>query len=178
MTPRTTGRRHAATPTASALAVVALSALVVACGGRRERLDVPRIALDVADQAPPPGGRITGHVEATDQSGLTLLTVYACTADSLFRQGLDLDRVHSAGFDFSLHVASTATPGAEVEVYAVAGDDQGFYADTARALAVGGVAAPATADVAMQTAEAICPRVIHVRRAPLRESDAPTAPRP
>lgn len=172
------GRRRAAMPSASALAGVVLSAVVVACGGRRERLDVPRIALDVADQAPPPGGRITGHVEATDESGLTLLTVYACTADSLFRQGLDLDRVHSAGFDFSLHVASTATPGAEVEVYAVAGDDQGFYADTARALAVGGVATPATADVAMQTAEAICPRVIRVRRVPLRESDAPTAPRP
>lgn len=172
---RRRGRRRfsggAPRPTRSGAVLLATVAVVgaAACGGKRERLDVPQIALEVGDQAAAPGGRITGRVSATDASGLTLLSVYACTADSLFRQGFDLDRVHAAAFDFSLHVASTATPGEEVEVYAVAGDDQGFYADTARALTVGGVAPT-------DTARAICPRVIHARRVPGESSPVPTAP--
>jgi hypothetical protein len=167
-------------------ALAAASAVAgTACGGRRERLDVPQIALDVADQSPPAGGRVTGHVSASDASGLTLLAVYACTTDSIFRQGFDLDRARSAGFDFSLYVASTTPPGAEIEVYAVARDDQGFYTDTARALTAGAAAAPVTSDAtpvvvvrAAAAAEAICPRVIRARRAPLPVADAPTAPRP
>jgi hypothetical protein len=172
--------------TAAAL-FVAVAAVDAGCSGKRERLDVPRLSLQVPEQAPAPGGTVSGTVAAADASGLTLLAVYACTADSVFRDHADLSRERSADFQFSLHVADDAVPGSEVEVYAVAGDDQGFYTDTARALTVGDAPPPvvgASAVVAAATtgraaaAEPLCPRVSRVRRAPLPTSDAPTGPRP
>lgn len=197
MTTATPRRRARLAALLLPLAVGAVQ-LSAACGGRRERLDVPQIALDVADQAPAPGGRIVGHVGASDATGLTLLAVYACTADSIFRQGVDLDRPRSAGFGFALYVASTATPGAAVEVYAVARDDQGFYTDTARTLSVGTAAAATAAAAAAGVVgvpvspsppgvragaaadEALCPHIIRGRRATRSPpmADAPTAPRP
>lgn len=182
---------------ARAAALFTAAVIVAACSGRRERLDVPRIALEVADQSPPPGGHVVGRVSAADASGLTLLAVYACTADSVYRSTADLDRDRSAGFDFSLYVASTATPGAALEVYAIAGDDQGFFTDTARRLVVGSppppIGTPSTARASVRTSvtsgtaaadtTTLCPHAsTAARRAAQRAlpvANAPiTAPRP
>jgi hypothetical protein len=124
------------------LALTLLTALPLSlggCVGERERLDVPRVALDVDDGATPAGGRITGRATASDVSGLISLAVYACSRDSVFRMSETLDREPAAEIDFSLHVATNALPGEPVEVYTVAYDDQGFTRDSARVVFVAGV---------------------------------------
>jgi hypothetical protein len=134
--------RGAERPSVMRQALVLLATLLPmlgGCVGERERLDVPLVALDVDDGATPAGGRITGRAAASDASGLISLAVYACSPDSVFRMSETLDRAHSAAIDFSLHVATNATPGQPVEVYTVAYDDQGFARDSARVVFVGGV---------------------------------------
>jgi hypothetical protein len=124
---------------AARAAPVLLVALPIwGCVGKRERLDVPRVALEVDEGAPPAGGRVTGRATATDASGLLALAVYACSRDSVFRMSENYDRAGSAEIDFSLHVATNAAPGEPVEIYAIAYDDQGFTADSADVVFVAG----------------------------------------
>jgi hypothetical protein len=124
---------------AARAAPVLLVALPIwGCVGKRERLDVPRVALEVDDGAPPAGGRVTGRATASDASGLLALAVYACSRDSVFRTSESYDRAGSAEIDFSLHVATNAFAGEPVEVYTIAYDDQGFTADSARVVFVAG----------------------------------------
>jgi len=150
---------------ASLLAAPAL--LAAACIGERERLDVPRVALDVENAAPVPGGRVTGVVAASDASGLISLAVYACTGDSTFRQTRSYDRAREGAIDFELHVASTAALGDPLELYAVAFDDQGFAADSALVLRVGGGADDPAAGAGLCT-----------RPRPAGSVTLPTAPGP
>ena len=132
----TAGGRPRRAPRA-ALSLLALAA-AAGCVGERERLDVPRITLDVAADAPPAGGRVNGRAAAADASGLIALAVYACSRDSVFRRKESYDRAGSAAIDFALHVATNALPGEPVEIYAVAYDDQGFSADSAHVVHVAG----------------------------------------
>ena len=142
-------------------------ALLGGCVGERERLDVPRIALDVTTAAPIAGGRIEGRAAASDESGLIALAVYACSRDSVFRTTESYDRQRSAEIDFSLHVASNATAGAPVEIYTVAYDDQNFSADSARVVHVAGAVGDVTSGIGL------CTRLRRSTRATL-----PTAPGP
>ena len=128
---------------APALLVAVVLALAAACVGERERLDVPRVTLDVDVGAPPAGGRVTGRAAANDASGLISFAVYACSRDSVFRMSESYDRAGAAEIDFSLHVATNAQPGEPVEIYGVAYDDQGFSADSAVVVFVtGGIGSP------------------------------------
>lgn len=133
-----TGARALPSRPRGAVLLAASAFLVVGCVGERERLDVPRVALDVTGGAPAPGGRVTGRAAASDGSGLISLAVYACTRDSAFRQTRSYDRAREGEIDFELHVASNAVGGEPVELYAVAYDDQGFAADSARVVRVAG----------------------------------------
>lgn len=133
----TGGLVRGAARTAPAL-LVALALPVGGCVGKRERLDVPRVSLEVDEEAPPAGGRITGRATASDASGLLALAVYACSRDSVFRTSESYDRAGSAEIDFSLHVATNAVAGEPVEVFTIAYDDQGFTADSAHVVFVAG----------------------------------------
>ena len=118
--------------------LVAIALPIGGCVGKRERLDVPRVALEVDDGAPPAGGRVTGRATASDASGLLALAVYACSRDSVFRMSENYDRAGAAEIDFSLHVATNAVAGEPVEIYTIAYDDQGFTADSAHVVFVAG----------------------------------------
>ena len=145
-----------------------LGAAATGCVSERERLDVPTVTLNVTSPAPPPGGRVTGRAEASDGSGLTSLAVYACTADSVFRDNAPLDRERSVTLDFSLHVSSAAAAGAPVEVYAATFDDQGFVAEASQVVYVGGVTGP--------SGEGLCRRVRPATA--VIPASLPTAPTP
>lgn len=126
---------------------VALSLLAFAAAGcvdERERLDVPRVTLDLDVGAPVAGGRVTGRAAAADASGVIALAVYSCSRDSVFRMTESYDRARTAVIDFALHVATNAVPGEPVEIYAVTYDDQGFSADSARVVHVAGGAGDPT----------------------------------
>ena len=101
------------------------------CVGERERLDVPRLTLQVVNSTVMPGGVIAGSAAATDASGLVFVAVYACTRDSIFRHAVQLyDRTPSTEFSFTLPVSSASAEGDSVVVYAFASDNQGFDAET------------------------------------------------
>ncbi|MFL5578106.1 MAG: hypothetical protein ACJ79S_19315 [Gemmatimonadaceae bacterium] len=142
---RALAARRLATP-ALVAPLLPLYLAAMACAGERERLDVPRLALELASPAPAPGGSVDGSVDATDGSGITSLAVYACTADSVFSRRETYDRARAARLEFSLHVASSAPVGAPVEVYATATDDQELVAEASRVVHVGGAAGTGTAD--------------------------------
>jgi len=116
--------------------VAVLSAVVAAsaCVGERERLDVPRLTLELADSVAQPHAPIFGRVRAVDQSGVIFLGVYACTRDSIFRQRQDYIRTDSAEFDFDLHFAANTPPNAPIRVLAVTIDNQDFTVDTSQVI--------------------------------------------
>jgi hypothetical protein len=109
-----------------ALALVAVALFAAACGGPRDRLDVPTIVLTVNDSVVAPGGSITGRVVATDASGLVSVQVVATTLDSLFRQRFDVITADSIDQTFNLHVSQTAPADSPVEIRATAFDNQNF----------------------------------------------------
>jgi hypothetical protein len=121
--------------TRCALTRFSAAALLVAAGaciGERERLDVPRLTLEVLDSTVTPGGAIQGSVTATDASGLSSVVAYACTRDSIFQHiGPVYNHPSAVEFSFALPVSHASAEGDSVVVLAVAFDDQGFDAETA-----------------------------------------------
>jgi hypothetical protein len=114
-----------------AVALAAGAAAGSGCVGERERLDVPRLTVEVINSTVTPGGVIVGSAAATDASGLEFVAVYACTRDSIFLNSRQVyNRARSAEFPFELPVSSASAEGDSVVVYGFASDTQGFDAET------------------------------------------------
>ena len=109
------------------LLLLGVLAALAACVQERERLDPPRVTLELGEQQTTPGGTITGTVTAVDRSGgIILVSVTAQAGDSTFRQRQDFIGEDSTTLIFGLHVASNAPDSAEIIVRATAIDEQNF----------------------------------------------------
>jgi hypothetical protein len=119
----------------AALALLAASAAVGAAGcyRERERLDIPELAIELADTVVAPRDTIRGVIRASDGSGLSFLRWLAIWALDPARQQLDtigrrydLDGRRSVEIGFDFAVDSLVPAGSVVEVQAFVRDNQDF----------------------------------------------------
>ena len=107
-------------------ALVALA--VLACGEDRERLDVPRLYLELDQTEIAPGDTVRGRIAGADDfGGVVRLAVRLCIDsgfDAAFLRGI---REDSVGFRFRLPVPASTPENALVIVEAQVNDDQNFF---------------------------------------------------
>jgi hypothetical protein len=108
------------------LAGVLLAAAVAGCLRERDRLDIPRITLVLAQELVAPGDSVRGYVYAVDATGIIFLQVTAETGDSISSRRLNRISADSAHLDFALRVPADAPADAVVRVHAIARDTQDF----------------------------------------------------
>ena len=117
------------------LVVVALSFVAVAtfasCGEDRERLDVPRVYLQLDQQVIAPGDDVTGRISAGDSfGGIVRLAAHICIDSGFQTAHLSYDRADSASFRFLLPVPASTPQNALVIVEGQVNDEQNFFVTT------------------------------------------------
>lgn len=113
-----------------------------ACVAGRERIDSPRLTLVLDDSVATLGDSVRGSVTGVDATGITTLAVFLCTRDSTRRERLDFVREDSATIEFAFALPTTARATDEIEIQAVAFDNQNFMVDTALVLVIESEAIP------------------------------------
>jgi len=103
--------------------------LLAACIQDRERLEPPRVTLELADQTVLPGGDVFGTISAADASGIIYVAAQIRIAgDTLsprrtFANPPELDTIQ---YSFRLTVRSGFPAGTPIYVTATVIDDQNF----------------------------------------------------
>ena len=105
------------------------AALCLALGGclrERDRLDVPRVMLEVQEPTVAAGDSVRGRAWAVDGTGIIFFQVTVETADSIAGDRRNRIGADSVMIEFVLPVSSRATVDERVIVTAVARDNQEF----------------------------------------------------
>jgi hypothetical protein len=108
------------------LVALLLAGGAVGCLRERDRLDVPRVTLVLADSIVAPGDSVRGYAYALDATGIIFLQVTATTNDSSFSKRLNRVSADSVRIDFALRVPGNAEGDVPVSVRALARDAQDF----------------------------------------------------
>ena len=128
MFPRRTVARRARAVRA---ALIAAAVVASACSEDRERLDVPRLYLDVDTDVVAPGDTVRGRISAGDDFGGILRLAARICIDSGFQTArLNYDREDSASFRFLLPVPASTPQNALVIVEGQVNDEQNFFVTT------------------------------------------------
>ena len=106
----------------AALAVVILSG----CLRERDRLDVPRVTLELEDSIVFAGYTVRGRAWAVDGTGLIFFQVTAETSDSISGDRRSRISVDSVLIEFALPVSGQAQVDERVIIEALARDNQEF----------------------------------------------------
>lgn len=144
--------RHAQAPPARARAMAAALLVVAtvasACGEDRERLEVPRVYLDIDTNVVVPGDTVRGRISAGDDfGGIVRLAARICIDSGFQSARLSYDRADTASFRFLLPVPASTPQNALVIVEGQVNDEQNFFVitqDTIVARSPGVPVAPAT----------------------------------
>lgn len=109
------------------LARTGLCCLALAgCLRERDRLDVPRVTLEITTTAVAPGDTVRGRAWAVDGTGIIFFQVSVETADSVAVDRRNRIGADSVMIEFALPISSKAVFDEPVIVIAVARDDQEF----------------------------------------------------
>lgn len=109
------------------LARIALLCLAVAgCLRERDRLDVPRVTLEITTADVAAGDTVRGRAWAVDGTGIIFFQVTVETADSAAFDRRNRISADSVMIEFALPVSSRAAVDEPVIVTAIARDDQDF----------------------------------------------------
>ena len=128
MFPRRTRVRHARAASALLLVVAAVAS---ACSEDRERLDVPRVYLDLESDVVVPGDTVRGRISAGDSfGGIVRLAARICIDSGFQTARLGYDRADSASFRFLLPVPASTPQNALVIVEGQVNDEQNFFVTT------------------------------------------------
>jgi hypothetical protein len=127
-------RRHvtASRPRALlAIACLALAGGASACSEDRERLDVPRVYVDVDADVVAPGDTVRGLLTGGDDfGGIVRLAVHICIDSGFQTAFANYDREDSASTRFRLPVPESTPENALVIVEGQVNDEQGFFVTT------------------------------------------------
>jgi len=96
------------------------------CLRERDRLDVPRVMLEVQEPTVAAGDSVRGRAWALDGTGIIFFQVTVETADSIAGDRRNRIGADSVMIEFVLPVSSRATVDERVIVKAVARDNQEF----------------------------------------------------
>lgn len=114
----------------------ALAGAALGCYRERERLDVPELSIVLDVDSISPGDTIRGTLEATDQSGLILVRLFAVyRSDTLsadvdtLRRRFDLFEQTAVSLPFDVPIAGSVPVGSRVALVAAAFDDQDFLVE-------------------------------------------------
>jgi hypothetical protein len=125
----TTARRL--TRLAALVATLGSVAALDACGEDRERLDVPRVYLEVDTNVVAPGDSVRGLIAAGDNYGGILRLAARICIDSAFQTAhLSYDRADSASFRFLLPIPASTPQNTLVIVEGQVNDEQNFFVIT------------------------------------------------
>ena len=132
MHPRRPVVRRAAPPArVLAIALAIVLATLAACGEDRERLDVPRVYLDVDQAVVAPGDSVRGRISGGDTyGGIVRLAARICIDSGFQTAHLSYDRSDTASFRFLLPVPATTSENMLVIVEGQVNDEQGFLVTT------------------------------------------------
>lgn len=109
------------------LARIGLLCLAVAgCLRERDRLDVPRVTLEITTADVAAGDTVRGRAWAVDGTGIIFFQVTVETADSAAFDRRNRISADSVMIEFALPVSSRAAVDEPVIVTAIARDDQDF----------------------------------------------------
>lgn len=112
-------------------AVLVAAAVASACGEDRERLDVPRVYLDIDTDVVAPGDTVRGRISAGDGfGGIVRLAARICIDSGFPTARLSYDRADSASFRFLLPVPASTPQNALVIVEGQVNDEQNFFVTT------------------------------------------------
>ena len=103
-----------------------LCVALAGCLRERDRLDVPRVTLEVTTPTVAPGDTVRGRAWALDGTGIIFFQVTVETADSTALDRRNRISADSVMIEFALPVSSRALADERVIVTAVARDDQEF----------------------------------------------------
>ena len=109
--------------------IVVAGIAALGCTEPRDRLDAPRVTLDLDQTSVAAGEYLTGHVHAADRTGVTYVAAeLMVNGDSATRKRSRANYIaaDSVVFAFALFVASSSVPGSRVVVQATAIDNQLF----------------------------------------------------
>ena len=96
------------------------------CLRERDRLDVPRVTLEITTTTVAPGDTVRGRAWAVDGTGIIFFQVSVETADSVAVDRRNRIGADSVMIEFALPISSRAGFEEPVIVTAVARDDQEF----------------------------------------------------
>ena len=120
--------RTRATRLVLAIGTIAGLAGASGCAEERERLDVPRVYLELDTSVVAPGDSVRGRVLGADTyGGVVRLAAHICIDSSFPTARLNYDRVDSAGFRFLLPVPASTPENALLIVEAQVNDEQNFF---------------------------------------------------
>jgi hypothetical protein len=100
---------------------------IAACGEDRERLDVPRVYLQLEERTVAPGDTVRGRIFGADSyGGVVRLAARICIDSGFPTARLGYDRADSVSFRFLLPVPASTPQNALVIVEGQVNDDQNF----------------------------------------------------
>ena len=112
-------------------AVLAVAAIAGACAEDRQRLDVPRVYLEIDTNVVAPGDSVRGRISAGDGfGGIVRLAARICIDSGFQTARLNYERADSASFRFLLPVPASTAQNALVIVEGQVNDEQGFFVTT------------------------------------------------
>lgn len=116
---------------ACVLALLAAGVASASCAEDRERLDVPRLYLEIDSTVVAPGDSVRGRISAGDSfGGIVRLAVRICIDSGFLTARLNYDRADTASFRFLLPVPDSTPQNALVIVEGQVNDEQTFFVTT------------------------------------------------
>ena len=106
--------------------ITLLCLALLGCLRERDRLDVPRVTLELATPDVAAGDTVRGRAWAVDGTGIIFFQVTVETTDSTAFDRRNRIGADSVMIEFALPVSSRTTVGEPVIITAVARDDQEF----------------------------------------------------
>jgi hypothetical protein len=129
--PRRRRSAHARTRALVVVAALATAMAAGACAEDRERLDVPRVYLELDTNVVVPGDSVRGRISAGDDfGGIVRLAARICIDSGFQTARLNYDRADSASFRFLLPVPASTRQNALVIVEGQVNDEQSFFVTT------------------------------------------------
>ena len=107
------------------------TAAAIACSDERDRLDVPRVTIEVDDSVVAPGGSVLGRISGGDTfGGIVRLAAHICIDSGFQTARLNYDGVDTASFRFQLPVPASTPENMLVIVEGQVNDEQEFFVTT------------------------------------------------